>query len=319
VTKTWRQAVQILMLGAGAWLVIRGGATPGLMIACTLLLSRAFAPIEQLSAHWRALGEARSAYDRLHALLARPAVAPAPTALPRPSGALSVEGLSYVAPGGQRLLLRQVSFEARPGEIVALIGGSGGGKTTLARLLVGATTPAGGAVRLDGADLRQWDPDRLGQALGYLPQDVELFAGTVAENIARFTEGPSEAVIAAAQAAQVHELILRLPAGYDTPVGERGGLLSGGQRQRIALARALYGEPALVVLDEPDASLDGDGEQALIAALRALKTRGATVIAVTQRRGLLAAADRVVVLREGMVERSAPRQAILPEPVAEPA
>jgi len=307
ITRTLRQAVQIVMLGAGAWLVIRGGATPGLMIACTVLLARALAPVEQLMAQWRLLGDARAAYQRLDQLLRQPVEASASTALPRPSGALSVEQLSCAVPGSPRPLLRQVNLSARPGEVVAVIGGSGAGKTTLARLLVGVLRPAAGAVRLDGADIRQWDPARLGPALGYLPQDVELFAGTVAENIARFSAGPAEAVIAAAQAAQVHDFIVRLPQGYDTPVGERGSALSGGQRQRIALARALYGEPALVVLDEPDASLDGDGEDALVAAIAGLKARGATVVAVTQRRRLLSVADQVVVLKDGAVERTVTR------------
>ncbi|MBQ0943040.1 type I secretion system permease/ATPase [Ideonella sp. 4Y16] len=307
LTRTLRQAVQILMLGLGAWLVIRGGATPGLMIACTVLLARALAPVEQLMAQWRLLADARAAYRRLDQLLQLPLEATAATALPRPSGALTVEQLSASVPGGQRLLLRQVSLSARPGEVLAVIGGSGAGKTTLARLLVGVLRPAAGAVRLDGADIRHWDPARLGPALGYLPQDVELFAGTVAENIARFGNAQAEAVIAAAQAAQVHDFIVRLPQGYDTPVGERGMALSGGQRQRIALARALYGEPALVVLDEPDASLDGEGEDALVAAIAGLKARGATVVAVTQRRRLLSVADQVVVLKEGSVERTVAR------------
>jgi ABC-type protease/lipase transport system fused ATPase/permease subunit len=195
------------------------------------------------------------------------------------------------------------------------VGGSGAGKTTLARLLVGVLKAGSGSVRLDGADIRQYDPHRLGPALGYLPQDVELFAGTVAENIARFTDKfgdqpaaiLSEAVIAAAQAAGAHEFIVRLPKGYDTPVGESGRALSGGQRQRVALARALFGEPALVVLDEPDASLDAEGEDALVAALQRLRARGAAVVAVTQRRRLLSIADKVIVMRDGSIERTAVR------------
>jgi ABC-type protease/lipase transport system fused ATPase/permease subunit len=228
-------------------------------------------------------------------------------ALPRPQGRLAVEALAYAAPGTGRPLLRGVSFALAPGELLALVGPSGAGKTTLARLLAGVLRPAAGAVRLDGADLRQFDPRALGPALGYVPQDVELFDGTVAENIARFTVPGEGAVVAAARAAGAHALILRLPQGYDTPVGDAGRLLSGGQRQRVALARALFGDPAFVVLDEPDASLDAEGEEALVAALQGLRARGATVVAVTQRRRLLGLADRVLVLRDGLVERTLTR------------
>lgn len=315
--RTFRQLVQVLMLGCGAWLVIHEGATPGLTIACTVILARALSPVEQLIAQWRLLGEARSALTRLDDLLARPEEASAATALPRPTGALSVESLSCRAPGsGDRLLLRQVSFTADAGSIVAVVGGSGAGKTTLARLLVGVLRPAGGSVRLDGADIRQWDPQQLGPAMGYLPQDVELFAGSVAENIARFTNAPSDAVIAAATAAHAHEFIVRLPKGYDTPIGEGGAALSGGQRQRVALARALFNNPALIVLDEPDASLDSEGEDALMAALAGAKLRGATVVAVTQRRRILSIADKVIVLKEGTVERTAVRSEAGEEAVA---
>lgn len=314
--RTFRQMIQVLMLGCGAWLVIHEGATPGLMIACTVILARALAPVEQLIAQWRLLGEARGALARLDDLLKRPEEAAAATSLPRPSGALAVEALSCTAPGSGRLLLRQVSFAAEAGSIVAVVGGSGAGKTTLARLLVGVLRPAGGSVRLDGADIRQWDPQHLGPALGYLPQDVELFAGTVAENIARFTDAASDAVIAAAKAAHAHDFIVRLPKGYDTPIGEGGAALSGGQRQRVALARALFNDPALIVLDEPDASLDSEGEDALMAALAGAKARGATVVAVTQRRRMLSIADKVVVLKEGAVERTAVRSEAGDEAVA---
>lgn len=305
-----RQAIQVVMLAAGAWLVIREGVTPGVMIATTIILGRALAPVEQLLVGWGGLAEARAAYERLQALVGASAGRPAPLALPRPTGRLDAEAVSYVPPGSPRALLRQVSLQLRPGELMALVGGSGAGKTTLARVLVGVLRPTGGAVRLDGAELGQYEASSLGASLGYLPQDVELFAGSVAENIARFQAqdgAGAEAVIAAAQAAGVHELILRLPQGYDTPVGEGGNLLSGGQRQRVALARALYGQPALVVLDEPDASLDAEGEEALMAALARLKARGAAVVAVTQRRRLLGLADKVLVMRDGAVERVATR------------
>jgi len=308
-TRSLRQMVQVLMMALGAWLVIHEGASPGVMMATTIILGRALSPVEQLIGGWNALSEARLAYARLGELLARPAEGVVATDLPRPTGRIAVEALSHAAPESGRILLRQVSFEAAAGDIIAVVGGSGAGKTTLARLLVGVLRPSGGAVRLDGADIRQYDPRALGAALGYLPQDVELFAGSVAENIARFTQTAqdncSDAVIAAAQAAGVHELILRLPQGYDTQVGEGGRKLSGGQRQRVALARALFGQPALVVLDEPDASLDAEGEDALLRALQALKARGATVITVTQRRRLLSVADKVIVMRDGQIERVA--------------
>jgi len=304
VSRVARQGVQVLMLSAGAWLVIREGATPGVMIATTLILGRALAPVEQLIAGWQALAEARLAHGRLQALLDRTVVGTVTTTLPAPTGKLDVEGLAYAADNG-RVLLRPTSFSVPRGEIVAVVGGSGAGKTTLARLLVGVLGPTGGTVRIDGADMRHHDPRRLGAALGYLPQDVELLAGTIAENITRFGDADPDAVVAAARAAGAHELILRFPQGYDTPVGEGGRLLSGGQRQRVALARALYGDPALVVLDEPDASLDAEGEEALAAALVRVRERGATVVAVTQRRHLLSVADRVLMLRDGAIERTA--------------
>jgi len=308
-TRTLRQMVQVLMMALGSWLVIHEGASSGVMLATTIILGRALAPIEQIIGSWNAFTEARLAFGRLEELLAKPHEGTAGTTLPRPQGHLKVEGLTHVTPDSQRILLRQVNLEAAPGEIVALVGGSGAGKTTLARLLVGVLRPSAGSVRLDGADIRQYDPRVLGPALGYLPQDVELFSGTVAENIARFTQTPeddcADAVIAAAKAAGVHDLILRLPQGYDTQVGEGGRRLSGGQRQRVALARALFKTPALVVLDEPDASLDSEGEDALIQALQGLKMRGTTVIAVTQRRRLLSVSDKVVVMRDGQVERTA--------------
>jgi PrtD family type I secretion system ABC transporter len=312
-SKTLRQMVQVLMMSMGAWLVVREGASSGVMIATTIILGRALAPVEQLIAGWTSLTEARVAHGRLTEALKRPAAAVVSTELPRPLGQLSVEGLSQQVPGTNRYLLRQVSFRLEAGEILAMVGSSGAGKTTLARLLVGVSLPHAGSVRLDGADLRHYEPGRLGLALGYVPQDVELLAGTVADNIARFDlsggETRAAAVIEAAQAAGAHDFILRLPQGYDTPVGEGGLLLSGGQRQRVALARALYGNPALVVLDEPDANLDSDGEDALVKALQAVKARGATVVAITQRRRLLSVADKVLVMKDGAVERLIGREA----------
>jgi ABC-type protease/lipase transport system fused ATPase/permease subunit len=235
-------------------------------------------------------------------MLARP-LASQRTILPQPNGELALENVSYVPPGGSKAIVRGINLQVRVGETLAIVGPSGSGKSTLARLMVGAWHPSAGAVRIDGADISTWDIDRLGQWLGYVPQDLQLFAGTVSDNIARMGSVDSEAVICAAQRALAHETILRLPQGYDTPVGEGGALLSGGQRQRIALARALYGEPALLVLDEPNAFLDSDGEVALTKALEQLKARGVALVLVTQRTAILSVADRILVMKDGIVER----------------
>jgi PrtD family type I secretion system ABC transporter len=318
VSRFTRQLVQVAMLGYGAYLVIHDNATPGVMLATTIILGRAMAPVEMLIANWKGLVEARSAFARLREVLAAGAEGAVGTELPRPAGRLAVEGLRFVPAGSERALLHDVSLQADPGQVLAVIGPSGSGKTTLARLLCGVTEPSAGVVRLDGADLRNWDPVRRGTWIGYVPQDVELFDGSVSENIARMGPVDSAAVLTAAQHAHVHDLLLRLPQGYDTPVGEVGNRLSGGQRQRVALARALYGEPALVVMDEPDASLDADGEQALLETIRGLRERRVTVVVVTQRRAVLSVADRVVVMRDGGIERIAnvettpPRGAVVP-------
>ena len=304
-SRVFRQAVQVLMLGFGAYLVVHDSATPGIMLATTIILGRALAPVEQLIGSWRSLVEARAAWGRLREVLGAPDEGAVATELPRPAARLSVEGVTYSPPGADRMLLRGVSLQTQPGQVLAVIGASGAGKTTLARLIAGVLPPASGTIRLDGADIRSWDPARLGRWIGYVPQDVTLFEGTIGENIARMGEADPEALLAAARNAGIHELVLRLPAGYDTPVGEGGRALSAGQRQRVALARALYGDPVLVVLDEPDASLDAEGEQALLEAIRGLKARGATVVLNTQRRAVLAVADHVAVMRDGLVERIA--------------
>jgi len=318
-TRFFRQSVQVAMMAAAAWLVIQQQASAGVMIAVTIILGRALAPVEQLVAQWKALVEARVAWQRLSALLGR-GDAPRFAALPDPSGAITVEGLTYVPPGAQKAVLRQVSVEIAAGEVLALIGPSGSGKSTLARLLLGVLAPSAGVVRLDGAALSQWDPDRLGRHLGYLPQDVSLFAGTIADNIARLGNAHSEQVVLAAQRAQVHDLIVRLPKGYDTPVGEAGRWLSGGQCQRVGLARAFFGDPRIVVLDEPNAHLDKDGEQALALAIAQARARGTTIVLITQRTQILSVADRIMVMRDGMVERIGVRQDKAPEAAgAEPA
>ncbi|HKX94515.1 MAG TPA: type I secretion system permease/ATPase [Methylibium sp.] len=305
LSRVSRQLIQVLMLGAGAYLVIHEGATPGVMLATTIILARALAPVEMLIGGWKGLVDARAAVKRLREVLERRPEGLVLTELPRPDGRLAVEAVTFTPPGSERPLLKGVSLQAAPGQLLAVVGASGSGKTTLARLLVGVTQPGTGAVRLDGADIRGWAPGRLGAWIGYLPQDVGLFDGSIAENIARLGPIDSEAVLCAAQQAHAHEMILRLPEGYETRVGAAGARLSGGQRQRVALARALYGDPALVVLDEPDASLDAEGEQALLDALRGLKARGRTVVVISQRRAVLSVADSVIVMKDGLIDRIA--------------
>jgi PrtD family type I secretion system ABC transporter len=307
-TKFARQFIQSAMLALGAWIVLDQQVTAGVMIAATILLGRALAPVEQLVAGWRALVETRAAWRRLASLLDRPQ-AGEPTSLPAPQGHVAVENLVFGVRGMPRPIIRGISFSLAAGEALGIIGPSASGKSTLARLLIGVWRPASGAVRLDSADVAAWPRAGLGPHIGYLPQAVELFPGTVAQNVSRL-EAPDDArIVRAAQRAHVHEMILRLPQGYDTELGE--GLLSPGQRQRLALARALYGDPRFVVLDEPNANLDQDGEQALLATLHALKEDGVTVVLVAHRPSLLGAVDKVLVLREGAVEAFGPRAEVL--------
>jgi len=311
VTKFMRQFVQIAMMCAGAYLVIDQHVTGGVMMAATIILGRALAPVEMLIGGWKSLVEARSAYARLDALIAAQAARPDTTALPTPEGRLAVERLVFAAKGADKAIIKGVGFDLAPGESMGLIGPSASGKSTLARLVIGVWKPLSGAVRLDGADVALWPRDRLGQHIGYLPQDVELFSGTVAENIARLGEPDDEAVIGAAKRANAHDMILRLPQGYDTQIGEGGAALSGGQRQRIGLARALYGNPRLVVLDEPNANLDGEGEAALTQAMAGMKQDGVTQIVITHRPSILSGVDKLLVLREGLVELFGPRAEVL--------
>jgi PrtD family type I secretion system ABC transporter len=295
-----RQALQALVLGFGAWLVIGREASPGIMIAATILLGRALQPVELLIGGWKSMIEARGAWQRLcnRQLRSRETR----LALPAPQGSLEVERLSYAMAPERPPLLRGVSFALRAGESLGIVGPSASGKTTLLRLLLGMRAPQAGKVRLDGADISRWDREALGRQVGYLPQDVELFAGSICANIARLQKPDAQAVIRAAKLAHAHELILRLPDGYDTEIGEGGCFLSGGQRQRIALARALYGDPRFVVLDEPNANLDEEGDAALAATLAELKTRGVTVVVVTHRRSLTSRLDRIAVLQNGKIE-----------------
>jgi PrtD family type I secretion system ABC transporter len=307
-----RQSIQIVMLALGAWLVLSGKASAGIMIATTVLLGRAVQPVEQLVASWRTLGEGRAAYGRLRALSDPSEDSDkARTALPRPEGGLTIHGLSYRLPGTERMALSGVILALKAGQALAVVGPSAAGKSTLARLITGIWAPTAGSVRLDGADVANWSRDELGPWIGYVPQDVELFDGTVAENIARLGDVDSVAVVAAAQRANVHEMILSLPQGYDTPVGEHGARLSPGQRQRVALARALYGDPRLVVLDEPNSNLDGAGEIALAQALSALRADGVSTVVVTHRPSLIAHVDKVLMLDGGRVHKYGPAAEVM--------
>ncbi len=311
VTRFARISLQSLALGYGALLAIEDQVTSGMMIAGSILVGRALAPVEMLIANWKQLVSARAAYKRLAALLQAYPARTVGMPLPRPLGDVTVDNAATAAPGSKLLILRNVTFKLPAGEVVAIIGPSASGKSTLARLLVGVWPPLAGSVRLDGAEVYKWNKDELGPYLGYLPQDIELFDGTVAENIARFGEVDSEQVLSAAQAAGVHELILQLPHGYDTPLGDAGSVLSGGQKQRIALARALYGDPALIVLDEPNSNLDDQGESALAETLRRLKARKRTVVIITHRMSTVSVADSILVLHEGTVKAHGPRDQIL--------
>jgi ATP-binding cassette subfamily C exporter for protease/lipase len=311
VTKFVQVSLQSLVLGYGALLVLENKITPGMMIAASILLGRALAPVQQVIAVWKTFAGARSAYGRLTELLGNNPARKAGMQLPKPTGLLTVEGVSAVAPGGQTTLLRGVSFGLQPGDVVGVIGPSGSGKTTLARLLVGVWPAALGKVRLDGADIYQWNKAELGPHLGYLPQDIELFAGTVAENIARFGDVDAEKVVQAAQRAGVHDIILRLPAGYDTPLGDGGAGLSGGQKQRLGLARAMYGDPAVLVLDEPNSNLDDAGENALLVAVNDLRARGKTIVLITHRTSAIGITNKLLLLRDGAVELFGPTKQVL--------
>ncbi len=311
VTKFVRLSVQSLILGLGALLAIEGKITPGAMIAGSILLGRALSPVDLAINTWKALVSARASYERLNEMLARFPARGTGMSLPAPKGEVRVENLMATAPGTQTLILRGVNFAIPAGEIVAIIGPSASGKSTLARLLVGVWQPASGKVRLDGADVYLWNKDELGQYVGYLPQDIELFDGTIAENISRFSEIDPDKVIAAARRAGVHEMILRFPKGYDTPIGRSGSFLSGGQRQRIGLARALYGDPSLVVLDEPNSNLDEAGEAALVQAVMELKAHGKTVVVITHRTSIIGVVDKILFLREGQLQLFGPRQEVL--------
>jgi len=306
-----RLSMQSLVLGLGAYLVIERSVTVGAMFAASILLGRALQPIEQIVGSWRSLVTARDSFRRIRELLAANPLREARLELPRPLGHISVEGVSYVPPRSNKPILRGVSFRIAPGEVIGIVGPSGSGKSTLVRHIVGVLRPNAGAVRLDGADLSTWPRTALGQYVGYLPQDIELFADTVAANISRFQNASGESVVKAAQLAGVHEMILRLPDGYETQVGEGGTVLSGGYRQRIGLARAVFGGPSLVVLDEPSSNLDSEGEAALAECIIKLKKAHVTVILVSHRPATVAVVDKILLLIDGMVAAFVPRAEIL--------
>ncbi len=310
-TKFFRTALQSLILGIGALLALEGRITPGMMLVGSVLMGRALAPVEQLIGVWKTWSSTRSAWQRLSELLAAHPPRRDAMSLPAPQGHLALEGVVATPPGGPTPVIRQLNLQLPAGEVLGIIGPSGSGKSTLARLLVGVWPASAGSVRLDGADVFQWNKAELGPHLGYLPQDIELFAGTVGENIARFGAVDAERVIEAARRAGVHDMVLRLPKGYDTPLRDGGEGLSGGQKQRLGLARALYGDPALVVLDEPNSNLDDAGEQALAAALQDLRQRGKTVVVISHRSSAIAATTRLLVLRDGMAQAFGPTPQVL--------
>jgi len=311
VTKFVRITQQSLILGIGALLVIDGKLTPGAMIGASILMGRALSPVELAIGNWKGFVAARTAYERLAKLLATIPAGSERMALPAPSGAVNVEALIAGAPGSAAPILKGISIAIPAGAVVGIIGPSASGKSTFARLLVGVWPALSGKVRLDGADVFAWNKEELGPHVGYLPQDIELFEGTVAENISRFGEVDSESVIAAAKMAGMHEMVLRLAQGYDTPIGVGGSVLSAGQRQRIALARVLYGNPSFIVLDEPNSNLDDAGEAALVQCLQQLKSKGRTVIVITHRTSVLSVVDRLILMRDGQVHSYGPRDEVL--------
>lgn len=310
--KAVRMGIQVLVIAVGAALILDHKMAQGMIFANMILVSRALQPIERIVAAWEPLNNMARAHGRLSVLLARAEPPALATALPRPTGRLAVEGVNFAPPQAQKLLLANINFRIEPGEMLGVIGPSGAGKSTLARLLVGVWKPVNGSVRLDGADVFTWDRADFGRYVGYLPQDTELFAGTVRDNIARFREGVTdEEVVRAATMAGVHELILRMPKGYDTDVGEGGVVLSAGQRQRIGLARSMVGDPAFMVLDEPNASLDAEGEEALMRAIEAMKAKGSTIVVISHKPGIFRAADKLLVLRDGRIDLFGPKDQVM--------
>ncbi len=311
LSKSFTVALQSLMLGLGALLVLDDSITPGMMIAGSILLGRAIAPVQLLISVWKQIGGTRSAYERLVKLLDQHPERKAGMALPKPQGFVTVENVIAAPPGSKVPVIKGLTFSLAAGEVLGIIGPSGSGKSTLARLLVGVWSAASGKVRLDSADVYQWNKDELGPHIGYLPQDIELFAGSVSENIARFGEVNAEKVILAAKRAGVHEMILNMPEGYDTLLGDGGAGLSGGQKQRIGLARAMYDDPSLIVLDEPNSNLDDVGEQALLAAIVDLRKRGKTIVLITHRTSILSVTTKLLMLQEGTAKIFGPTNQVV--------
>jgi ATP-binding cassette subfamily C protein len=312
IAKVMRMTLQSAVLAVGAYLVIHQEATAGIIIAGSILSARALAPVDLAIAHWKSFIAARQSWHRLNQLLQSMPARATPTLLQTPSSHLSLESVSIMPPGDQRLIVQDVSLTLSAGNGLGVIGPSGSGKSSLVRALVGVWQPARGKVRIDGAALDQWSSDVLGRYIGYLPQDVELFAGSVAQNICRFDpEATSDSIIAAAKEAGVHEMIIKMREGYDTFVGEQGTALSAGQAQRVALARALYGNPFLIVLDEPNSNLDTEGDEALTRAIRAARERGAIVVVVAHRPIGIEAVDQLLVLRDGRMQAFGPKETVL--------
>jgi ATP-binding cassette subfamily C protein len=313
-----RLLLQSSLLAVGAWLVIHQESTPGIIIAGSILGGRALAPVDLAIANWRGFIGARQSWHRLSRLLAQLPPRTEPMPLQPPSKTIVVQNAAVCPPGEQKIVCQDVNFTLTGGKALGIIGPTASGKSSLARMLVGVWSPLRGTVRLDGATLDQWSPEALGRHVGYLPQDVELFPGNVAQNIARFEDPPNpEAVLAAAQAAGVHDLIVNLPDGYETKVGERGSALSAGQAQRIALARALYRDPFLVVLDEPNSNLDAEGDEALTRAILGLRARGAIAVVVAHRPSAIAGVDYILVMAKGRQQQFGPKEEVLTR-VAQP-
>lgn len=310
-TKFVRLAIQTAVLGSGAYLAMQREISPGTIIAASIILGRVVGPAELLIANWKSFIAARDAWERLTKLMDDHGRPPACLPLPTPKGRIEFDGVAIAPPGARSVVLQRLTFSLHPGEMLAVLGPSASGKSSLARVLCGVWQPMAGTVRLDGAELRHWDPEKLGEHIGYLPQDVELFSGTVAQNISRFNEARSDDIIAISKLAGCHDMIQALPDGYNTEIGEGGSNLSGGQRQRIGLARAFFGMPPLVVLDEPNANLDGEGEGILVDALHRFRNAGRTIVLITHRPSILAGVDKIMVLAEGQMRLFGARDEVL--------
>ena len=318
LTKSLRMVLQSLALGLGAYLALNQEISPGMMIAGSLLLGRALAPIDMLVGTWKGFSLARAQFERLGELLDQIPPEADTMRLPAPRGQLSIEQVSVAPPGTRNIVVKAVSLELAAGEALGIVGPSASGKSTLARAVLGIWPTYAGKVRLDGADISSWDREDLGPHIGYLPQDIELFDGTIADNICRFSNPVPEKIVDAAKMAGVHDMILRLPKGYDTEIGGGGGMLSGGQRQRIGLARAVYGNPKLLVLDEPNSNLDDAGEKELVEALLRIKAAGCTVIVITHRTMVLQCVDKILVMKEGAAVSFGPRDQVLSNLIGKP-